>query len=192
MAVGWVDLDLGSSPGWWAATVATYCPSRTVEHSKSKSTQPSCQTTSPTMYCSYHETSSHPLTWIDTQSSGSRTRAGGRRKNRQSDRSDADDVVEAEANPKSIIINNGIGGRGGGGGGGGRSEGGSGPVAVGRSVGRPSVRRVDQVSDLNAVLRRKRQHERGWQILCTLAAAWPTGRQPCRARPTRGQCGDHV
>ena len=24
----WVDLDLGSSPGWWAATVATYCPSR--------------------------------------------------------------------------------------------------------------------------------------------------------------------
>ena len=23
-----VDLDLGSSTGWWAATVATYCPSR--------------------------------------------------------------------------------------------------------------------------------------------------------------------
>ena len=23
--LGWVDLDLGSSPGWWAATVATYC-----------------------------------------------------------------------------------------------------------------------------------------------------------------------
>ena len=22
-----VDLDLGSSPGWWAVTVATYCPS---------------------------------------------------------------------------------------------------------------------------------------------------------------------
>ena len=36
--LGWVDLDLGSSPGWWAATVATYCPSRMVEHSKSKST----------------------------------------------------------------------------------------------------------------------------------------------------------
>ena len=50
LAVGWVDLDLGSSPGWWAATVATYCPSRMVEHSKSKSTQPSCQTTSPTLY----------------------------------------------------------------------------------------------------------------------------------------------
>ena len=48
--LGWVDLDLGSSPGWWAATVATYCPSRMVEHSKSKSTQPSCQTTSPTLY----------------------------------------------------------------------------------------------------------------------------------------------
>ena len=26
--LGWVDLDLGSSTGWWAATVATYCPSR--------------------------------------------------------------------------------------------------------------------------------------------------------------------
>ena len=34
--LGWVDLDLGSSPG----TVATYCPSRMVEHPKSKSTQP--------------------------------------------------------------------------------------------------------------------------------------------------------
>ena len=47
--LGWVDLDLGSSPGWWAATVVTYCPSRMVEHSKSKSTQPRCQTTSPTL-----------------------------------------------------------------------------------------------------------------------------------------------
>ena len=35
-----VDLDLGSSPGWWAATIATYCPSKMVEHPKSKSTQP--------------------------------------------------------------------------------------------------------------------------------------------------------
>ena len=26
--LGWIDLDLGSSPGWWAGTVATYCPSR--------------------------------------------------------------------------------------------------------------------------------------------------------------------
>ena len=34
--LGWVDLDLGSSPAWWAATVATYCPSRMVEHPKSK------------------------------------------------------------------------------------------------------------------------------------------------------------
>ena len=34
--LGWVDLDLGSSIGWWAATVATYCPSRMVEHPKSK------------------------------------------------------------------------------------------------------------------------------------------------------------
>ena len=39
--LGWVDLDLGSSPGWWATTVATYCPSRVVEHPKSKSTKPS-------------------------------------------------------------------------------------------------------------------------------------------------------
>ena len=39
--LGWIDLDLGSSPGWWAATVATYCPSRVVEHPKSKSTKPS-------------------------------------------------------------------------------------------------------------------------------------------------------
>ena len=37
--LGWVDLDLGSSPGWWAATVATYCPGRVVEHPKSLSTQ---------------------------------------------------------------------------------------------------------------------------------------------------------
>ena len=35
-----VDLDLRSSPGWWAATVATYCPSRMMEHPKSKSTAP--------------------------------------------------------------------------------------------------------------------------------------------------------
>ena len=39
--LGWVDLDLGSSPGWWAATVASYCQSRVVEHPKSKSTKPS-------------------------------------------------------------------------------------------------------------------------------------------------------
>ena len=39
--LGWVDLHLGSSPGWWADTEATYCPSRMVEHPKSKSTQPS-------------------------------------------------------------------------------------------------------------------------------------------------------
>ena len=38
--LGWVDLDLGSSHGWWAATLATYCPSRMVEHPKSKSAQP--------------------------------------------------------------------------------------------------------------------------------------------------------
>ena len=25
---GFKDEDLGNSPGWWAATLATYCPSR--------------------------------------------------------------------------------------------------------------------------------------------------------------------
>ena len=29
--LGWVDLDLGSSPGWWAGTVATYSLGRQVE-----------------------------------------------------------------------------------------------------------------------------------------------------------------
>ena len=46
-----VDIDLGSSPGWWAATVATYCPNRMVEHPKSKSTQPRYSTTRVTLYC---------------------------------------------------------------------------------------------------------------------------------------------
>ena len=48
-----VDLDLGSSLGWWAATVATYCPSRMVEHPKSKSTQPRFSTTRVTLYSAY-------------------------------------------------------------------------------------------------------------------------------------------
>ena len=30
--LGWVDLDLVSSPGRWAATVATYYPSQMVQH----------------------------------------------------------------------------------------------------------------------------------------------------------------
>ena len=50
--LGWVELDLGSSPGWWAATVATYCLNRMVEHPKSKSTQPNCTTRCPTLYLS--------------------------------------------------------------------------------------------------------------------------------------------
>ena len=32
VAQGFVDLDLWSSPGWWAATVANFCPSRMVKH----------------------------------------------------------------------------------------------------------------------------------------------------------------
>ena len=47
--LGWVDLDFGSSPGWWAATVATYCPGRMMEHSKSKSTQPRSASRCPTL-----------------------------------------------------------------------------------------------------------------------------------------------
>ena len=34
----WVDLKLGSSFRWWAGSIVTYCPSRMVEHLKSKST----------------------------------------------------------------------------------------------------------------------------------------------------------
>ena len=49
LAQGFVDLDLGSSPGWWAATVASYCPSRMVEHPTSKSTQPRHSTTRVTL-----------------------------------------------------------------------------------------------------------------------------------------------
>ena len=36
--LGWVDLEFGSSLGWWAGTIVTYCPSRMVEHLKYKST----------------------------------------------------------------------------------------------------------------------------------------------------------
>ena len=48
--LGWVDLDLISSPGMWAATVATYCPNQMVQHPKSKSTQPRSATTIVTLY----------------------------------------------------------------------------------------------------------------------------------------------
>ena len=34
------EVLLGRSPGWWAATLATYCPSRMVEHPKYMSTKP--------------------------------------------------------------------------------------------------------------------------------------------------------
>ena len=36
--LGWVDLDLGSFPGWWAANVATFCQIRMVEYPKYNST----------------------------------------------------------------------------------------------------------------------------------------------------------
>ena len=38
--LGWVDFGFGEFPRLVAAIVATYCPSRMVEHPKSKSTQP--------------------------------------------------------------------------------------------------------------------------------------------------------
>ena len=41
-SLGLEDEDLGSSPGWWAATVATYRPSRLGELTKFLSSKP-CQ-----------------------------------------------------------------------------------------------------------------------------------------------------
>ena len=49
--LGWVIFDLQNSPGWWAATVATYCPSRMVEHPKTKLTKPGCMIGIATLYC---------------------------------------------------------------------------------------------------------------------------------------------
>ena len=48
--LGRVDSDLRCSLGWWADTVATYCPSRIVEHLTSKSTQPNSENTRITLY----------------------------------------------------------------------------------------------------------------------------------------------
>ena len=45
----WV-LRFGEFPGWWAAAVDTFCPSRTFEHSKSKSTQPRFKDRCATLY----------------------------------------------------------------------------------------------------------------------------------------------
>ena len=39
-SLGFEDEDLGSSLGWWAATVATYCPSRPGELPKFLSSKP--------------------------------------------------------------------------------------------------------------------------------------------------------
>ena len=38
--LGWVDFNLGCSTGRWAVLQLQSCPSKTVEHPKSKSTQP--------------------------------------------------------------------------------------------------------------------------------------------------------
>ena len=52
--LGWVDFDLGCSLGWWAATVATYCPSKPGELPKSKSTQPRFASRWVTLYRAGH------------------------------------------------------------------------------------------------------------------------------------------
>ena len=39
-SLGFEDDDLGSSPGWWVASVATYCPSRPGELPKLLSSKP--------------------------------------------------------------------------------------------------------------------------------------------------------
>ena len=44
LGLGYVDLDFGSSLGWWAATIATYCPSRMMEHLIPILTQPRSET----------------------------------------------------------------------------------------------------------------------------------------------------
>ena len=41
---GYVYLAFGSALGWWAATIATYCPSRMMEHAIPVSTQPRAET----------------------------------------------------------------------------------------------------------------------------------------------------
>ena len=44
LGLGYVDLDFGSFLGWWATTIATYCPSRMMEHLILISTQPRFET----------------------------------------------------------------------------------------------------------------------------------------------------
>ena len=52
LGLGYVDLDFGCSLGWCAATIATYCPSRMMEHLIPISTQPRSETFWVTLY--YH------------------------------------------------------------------------------------------------------------------------------------------
>ena len=68
-----VDLDLESFPGWWAAIVATYCPSRMVEHPKSKSTQPRYSNTRVALYFNVNK-SSCLTTWTTLYNMGIRLR----------------------------------------------------------------------------------------------------------------------
>lgn len=50
LGLGSVDLDFGSFFGWWAATMATYCPNRMKEHLTPISTQPMLETFWVTLY----------------------------------------------------------------------------------------------------------------------------------------------
>ena len=51
--LGWVDLNLESSPSWWAAIVATYCPGKMAEHPNYKSTQPNCFSSWTSLYAEH-------------------------------------------------------------------------------------------------------------------------------------------
>ena len=50
-SLGFEDEDLGSSPGWWAATVATYCPRRPGELPKFLSLKPCEWSDAPRWIC---------------------------------------------------------------------------------------------------------------------------------------------
>ena len=82
-------LDLGSSPGWWAATVATYCPSRMLEH-PNQGTRPPV-----TLY------SSHPYRVEDEVLEAAAEAAG-----------DEDDVLESDGGVLRAVAEGAAGKRG--------------------------------------------------------------------------------
>ena len=58
--LGWVDLDLGSSLGWWASILATYYTSRMEEHLKSMFNKPGYSTNRVTLYYATEKISGCP------------------------------------------------------------------------------------------------------------------------------------